>query len=542
MIKTKMTAQIITALLTINASLNLAQDFDIVVSNEERRGKKEIPPFNEILGFNSKNMYVDYRVEAFPQLGVAYGIYDKNTLEKKSEIYYGKDYYKEHKPYKVYGQGYYVINRPAYKNNYKVLLEDKCYLFFEDKHIDKEASIYVETFDSDFKLTNKLTKIYSTQNNKSVEPNFVILYNENLKQILVGAELSRSKKENIRLEYKLMDENLKFINSGQVDFPVTSEAHNVISYEFLDNGLICAYYKVEAEEKKSKISYYYFITIINPKTNSFKTFELKDGNRYFIDIKPKNYNDKIIILSTYCEVAEKKDEVIDKGFALIEIDKETLNSNSIKYISLKNEFIMNTLKKSEYFKDIFENAKKANEFFNETFMWNLKIAKIFPSDNNSVVVETNYSFSYELKKSNFSGIYSDYYDVIYFRINLNGSIEWAKSISRSSKMQSGLYEDNVKTYQLNNNKILSYIPGSSNNFAPDGKIKDKDLINLLHFFIIDIKTGTIEPFKVKVPNIDPKDEKTMSRFYFDKSTNSIYTIFSTTLGKEINFVKLSFKK
>jgi len=550
-----MTAKIISALLTINASLILAQDFDILVSNEEKRAKVETAPYYSHLGFNSKNMYIKYKFDDFyVRKTFSIGVYDKKTLEKKGEVFYGKDYVKEHK-----GQ---LFVKSAFTEN-------KFYFFYQDRPIlytipififvrihkyRKDLSIYAETFDNDANLIKKQTKLFTVLNNKRVEPDLFVKYNENLKQIIIGGVLARNKKENVRIEYKLLDENLNTINSGQVDLPITSFSNDAINYTFLDNGLLCVYYKVAEKNKKSKIPSYYLVTVINPKTNDVKTFSFKDDNKYIHDLYIKSKENTIIVagLCFNFDIAKYQDNNLTNGFIVAKINSQKMDIESFKFISFDRTLIDETFKNSETFNKVNEHLKN-KKYPGEFSIKYLNISDLFITPNGDLILETDfhYTFVRTTSSTSFQGStqvttystnrYTQYLDVTYFKINQSGSIDWAKNISRSILL-SGDYVNDIKSYMLSDGKIISFIPGAFDNSSSQESNKNSDFANNLYFFIIDDKNGTLDKTKIKVPNLDNKDKKFLRDLFVDKTTNSIYSVFSTKNDKEINFVKLSLKK
>lgn len=488
----------------------VAQNVDYQLSKPEIR-KKSKTFFRGFTGVNSKYIYLT-NGNPITKRFYSLSVFDKNTLKKVSE--------------KVLIGGNNSNSYSDLQLERTVFFDDTVYIFWSEK-TSKSANLYVETFTAELKSIKRKTKIYSVPSDKRIDPAFFVESNKVTKKIVIGAELSRDKDENIKVEYKQLNSDLSFGTAGQFELPIKAiyyARYQTLSsqYELGDNGILYVVSAAAEIDKKglfkitfsSKIKY--ILTMVNVSNNANKSviFDLSDKKLSNVNFL---YNkDKTRLLASYTDISQDEKNTNIDGFFVTAIDNDLMVLEDSKTIPLSKD-ILNQLAKDN------NSHKKKNE---NSVTSDFLMSDIIPLDNGKyfLTLESKGMYAHVVNTGNSRSVeyYTYFYDVIYFMLDINNSdILWAKRIPRKEVVDGFDYKV-VKNF-LRNNIVYSYVPYyRDKNFEKSSQVKHN--LRTFVYNIINIKSGDLETKYLEIPKTDSKDKRKFTTDDFIADDNNLYVI------------------
>lgn len=304
-----------------------AQELQFSTSKDEIR-TKENGYFSRVSSVTSKYVYVLYEGKKSKFYSIA--AYSKADLKKVGEKMFNTE---EKSKY-----GKLEIAKILY-------FDDVVYVFWKDKKPDKELALYVESFSPEMKSMKKLTKVYAVQNNKKIPPALFVVGNFKASKLLIGAELSREKEENVTVEYKVLNNDFSFGASGQITLPVKTPKMSqkndnlVSSYLYEENEVLYIFTNIKNEDDNSKIKYYTMLTILKPSLNAFKTIPVKADSKKLYDIGVLAKSDKTYIVAMYSDLTKDPSGNDIHGIFLADVDNDLLALNNANFIPFGKSFL-----------------------------------------------------------------------------------------------------------------------------------------------------------------------------------------------------------
>ncbi|GAB4204976.1 MAG: hypothetical protein Fur0023_13290 [Bacteroidia bacterium] len=491
-----------------------AQNNDYQLSKQEKR--KPVNYMSGFLGVNSKYLYTSngYYDGKFCSVSV----YDKNTLQKiNEEVLIGK---------KNASSKDMIIK--------KIIVYEDTIVVFWIASQKKEKSVFVETFTSTMQPIGQKSKIYTVKKDKSTDPEIFIKSDESGKKILIGAELSRGKNDNVKVEYKVLNSDLKVSSTGQIDLPYKlvyeSESDLTSQYILGKDGFLYIFASAVNSSKdiddESKINY--LVTLVNTQNNSSNTISLKVTNKVLSNFYFLYNSDKLTLIASYSNISKDERNRDINGFMLVSIDNDLMAIEEMKEIPLTKNVIEQL------------NASVPNV---RGYKKN-KLSKFFDLVDVQQVSEKNIVLTLEIKQyyksiQRQSGLESWQTvsgDVLYFNINMEGKgeIVWAKKIVRYA-LFNGI--DKLKVNNIyKDNKLYSFIPYLGNypryrqvNNINVGKINKRTLL----YAVIDAKTGKIEYRAKHIPKLEKSKGKVVPGLMMITDNKNIYF----ALQGDIRYIK-----
>ncbi|MBA3899934.1 MAG: hypothetical protein H0X62_06950, partial [Bacteroidetes bacterium] len=301
--------------------------------------------FNSYIGYNSQYVYADYhnlsvRKKNIKKLNIM--AFDKNTMKVVGKLELidpktTKEKYKSMKYYKT------------------LTFENIVYVFWTKQNKNK-TELYAESFTNLLKRSNPLTKVYEVDDIKGNDkaPALFIMGNKDIgEKIIIGCELPAQKKQNLDVNYKVLNADFKFEAAGQFTLPfiVSGKSSGLTSsYELGDDGNlhIKSYVKMSKEEAKglgkgeNSVLPYYSIVVL--ETAEIKTFPFKFEN---LNIKNFNYlvEDKSIkVFGFFCDLKKDPKGYDTHGIFYSLIDVKTLEISDVNLTNFTKAQLDNLFK------------------------------------------------------------------------------------------------------------------------------------------------------------------------------------------------------
>ena len=468
--------------------------------------------------------------------------YDKSTMKLAASVCLRG--YKEN-----------LANKDEYKplEYYKTVVFNDEILVFWLKKInnknDKKDELYVESFSSGLKRIKKLKKIYTVnlpediKTSRFAESTIVVMANKDAGQeIVIGNEKPRVG-DNTVFKYSIINTDLEVLTENEVDLPVemngTKSYGKNSSYEFGKDGNIYVKSRITIEltkeerkayrtgKKRADLSYLIF-SIINPQTQEFETFELKDENINFNDISWVITDKNIRIYGFFGDLAKDPTGNSTHGLFYSVIDSKTLEGNGLNYTYFDKKTLDALFAKDAEDKKkttaLLGKKKKAQQANNdEALDTRFGIEEMFVVDENNIVLLCSkmYNYSVTTCTSTQGGgqtcttrYYCEKSNVIAIKISTDGAIGWASNLDRKITY-SGTSIYDLKAVFKNDKFYVIY--GSSFEIDAEKKSrrsakKYKDSRDNFEYAIFENSNGEFKKntFMVNAADVEKKERKRVS--------------------------------
>jgi len=422
----------------------------------------------------------------------------------------------------------------------------------EKKH---KNEYFAESFDERLKEINKLTKIYEFVEEKGKHDNVAILGNINASKVLILKEFGITKDdENLKIEYKMLNADLKFGSVHQVTFPIqfskkrrglfsSSNRGFKVNYELGDDGFIYVRDLVKMDEEERKLlkkhessSYTYFAQI-NPEKGTIRDYKVKydSKNTFFTDyVIDKG---KIKLYGFFSDLDKDVKGNDTHGIFFVLIDNSSFKVSTMHFEYFDKKFLDQLYAKDPKDQKQGKGAlkgKKAKESDN-TSIDDYYVIEQTISDGPNLVLFCSMMNNYSTQTCNGNGVCrTNYYckkkNVTVFKLNQDGKFLWAKNLDRVATY--GMWDVyDVKVIKSKNNYVALY--GSDKEL--NGKRKKlKSILNgNLQYAMFSITDGSfkIAEYEVNEKNAKRKDKKLVTINSVEVLDSKMYTFSSRVRAK-----------
>jgi hypothetical protein len=308
-------------------------------------------------------------------------------------------------------------------------------VFLSDKS-NGLMTLYMQPYDNNIEVAGPSILIASYANNKiGAQPNFNIIQSQNRKYVGIIWEIPGRKEISDIYGYKVIDQNLKEVQSGEYDLPFDGNLTTINEQHVSNTGdyLVSITEHIKPNDRLFGRDFENFkaLHLYKINNNQLKEFSIEvDGLR--VDDMQLNSNDSGIctlsglfgkgnrqgILGVFIVTIDAKiDSVISKG--IIQFDKEIARENWID-------------------NDLYDRqTTNVNSTNLQNQYYNYRLRDIFVLEDGSLVGSMEQYYAY--RRTNFdnrTGISSNvmyyyYDDIIAFKIGKTGTFDWQKRISKS---------------------------------------------------------------------------------------------------------------
>jgi hypothetical protein len=352
-------------------------------------------------------------------------------------------------------------NSPARKDldYYKTLVLDNVLYVVWIKLHKGQLELYAESFDNTLRRVNPLKKVYELTVSRKGTDNLVLLYNQETgNKILLGKEFSvKGEQQQIRFEYKLLNEDFTVENSRQVTLPITplrkpshdnSFTNLQCSYELADDGNIYveSSIKIPDEErkdlKKRESTVYRLFMQVNPETGDVKQQSLKFHGKNTFNVSSVISKTSVKLYGFFCDLDKDPKGTDSHGLFYVSFDSRTFSPLAKKFSYFDKQFL------DELYASDRENRKKGRGPFQKK---ESKISDQESIDDNYVIEQVidegtditlfcsiMYNWSTSNCTTSSTGMTSCTYryyctknNITAFRLNSEGDIVWARNLDRS---------------------------------------------------------------------------------------------------------------
>lgn len=547
-------------LLNIFTGVN-AQELTAKWSNKIQQKNAQDGFFNYFLGENDKYLYAYFKKKGNKE---RYKIvsFDKKTMKRKSAA-------------EVIGYPSTAAEERNYKNfsYYKTIVYDNAIYTFFKASDRKSNKILVKVFSPELKLQKKLTLVTSQptkkqRKNKEAFP--FIIGNSHLKKVLIGVEKETEPFSNIKLEYKVLNEDFSFSAASQITLPI--EYNTIGIFKVSVDGLACSYsfgndgnlhFRTTIGPIKRKSSVlndeFYNKRILEDKSSYplLGTINLKNNEIYTVPIKAEGKR----LVSTY-RLITKNDTRIYGYFSDLSKSKHGREMHGLYYATLNEKYELENLSFSYFDKklirEMFKNdqndkdggrkggccliGKKGSTHAEDgTMNTEYEIEQAFASSDGSVYLFTSIMHNYSTRSCSTDPntgqetctirYYCNKENVTIFKLNKDGEIEWGSNYDRFMKY-TGWYIYDIEVIFDDNGFYVTY--GSRNN-AKAIKYwfqfwKKVDYTNPFEYIYVNDDNGKIDRkvLKVNKPNTPQSEAKHIDPLEITVIDNKFYVNSSTT--------------
>ncbi len=500
-----------------------SQSIDVKWSERMMYDNKLDGFFSQFIGANSKYTYAKFNHKGYGGI---------NSDKRIKLVAFNRDGMSRVAEARIYG---YVPDKQKDDMRYyrTLVLENLIYILWtkEEKGV---IEIYAETFDNKLSRISKLKKIYEINSSKKATDNLLIVNNGKIgNKIIIGREFAVTKEgENLRLEYKLINEDLSLVNSGQVTLPIIitknrrsdNSATLICTYEQGNDGYLYVkdMVKVSDEEKKSlrkgEASVYPVLIQIAPETGDMKYFNIK--------FKDKN-------TFNFSWIVTKSTVRLYGFFSDLEKDPKGKDTHGIFYMTCESRNFSIEEPKFTYFDRAFldklyasdkEDQKQGGAFQNkkakasdmESIDDNYVIESVFTEGGNTLLFctimrnwqQTTCTTGPNGSQNCVTHYYCTKRNITAFKFDVNGNMVWASNLDR------------IKTYSGWNIPDLSVISEKNKYYAVYGseyransekknsrsRKSRKEVRDRLEYAVFEGNSGDYKKTEYQVNNLGTKPE------------------------------------
>jgi hypothetical protein len=526
--KTKQKILLLAFLALLNPALQ-AQGFDINWSEPTLADNKLDGWFSSFIGTNSSNTYVKYSNLALKPSKADHKIaikgLDPATMKEKfSKVIVDFKDPKDKEQYR---------NLDYYKT---VVFDNIIYVFWKSETREADE-LWVRTFDTKMKQTNKLKKIYEIKKESGKgmkQPELFVLYNIKAgDNLIIGGELGAANGQVIKVEYKLMKSDLSFVQSKQVDLPISKMGRSYdgfsSTYEYGEDGKLFIYSVITPTREERKqlkkdgnvlSGYYDIISAVDLNTGNISSYTLKFDKKFIQSYKAMVDNNSIKVTGFYTDLDRDKKGADYHGIFYVMLGDKDMKPVSVKFSNFTSQQVSEIFAGDREGKDaagIFSSKKKKkSEAESISSLYNIE--KIVKGTNGDLLLfgsrMYNYTVQYCTTSSN--GVTSCTYrpycqkdNVTAFRISAQGDLMWAKNIDRRKTYYGwNRYDLNVaayndKYYVIYGSDYQTKATKKNNRSAKKGN----QSIDKLEYAIFDGKKGDAVKQEETINKINAKKEE-----------------------------------
>ena len=498
-----------------------AQEMKMTWSQEVKMTKKT-GFFNAILGKNENYMYVKFldhgkiRITAF----------DKITMKEKFSV-----------PVKGFPEN--KATKADFKglDYYRTIIFNTGVYTFWVKESKEKDELFVQTYDATLKMAKPLRKIYELKSFKGAKKKaelFIMVNKSFGEKILIGGETAGNKGENIKVEYKILNSDFTFSNTGQAELPlqITGRSNSLSSsYSFGDDG------NLHVKSDKS-------LTIINLEKGSKETYVVEFKEKQIFDFDYIYDQNSIRVFGLFCDLTKDKKGNDNHGifYAIINSTSLKLESENFTYFTKEQLDKLFTEDKSDRKDSKLFQSKKNKESEEQSLRTNYSVENVLKEGKDLILICSimhNYTVTYTTTNSNGTTTTRqeprcNKRNVTVFRINDKGEIIWATNVNRNITYPSHYVYD-INSIKKDNTVYVTY---GSDFIADkkDGKNKIKccslnlsaarDMRDKIAYATFDLNTGlsAVKEIVVNQPKTPSKERKIVDPTNIETLSEDFYIV------------------
>lgn len=531
------------AFLFLFASGTNSQDINIKWSEKQYYHNTIDGFFQSFIGGNSKYIYAKFtsytRTDNFHSLKLV--CFDNKTMEK-IESYPVMDF--SHS------------GSPEYKGlryHKAIVFENILYLFWR-KESPKKDELFVQSFDSRLTPLKPLSKVYelnATGSSRARKPELFVMSNKaKVERILIGGELSAEIDESVKIEYKLMNNDLSFQEANQVILPVQLKGRSETlssDYELGDDGNlhIKTYVKLSREEKRDmkrgESSGYQIYSVVDLSSGAIRSFPVKFEGKNIYGFNYLADGNSIKLIGFFCDLQKDPggNDLHGIFYAIIDPKEFTLKEVNFSYFTSEQlDNLFSSDKQDRKDEKLFQSKKKSLSE-RESLASNYVIEAIL-SEQEDIVLLCSRMRNYSVTSCNGRGncttnYYCEKNNITGFRLNGKGKILWASNLDRKTTYPSwNVFDLNVVKEKENYIIIYGsdyYVNAQEKNRSSRKAEKYKE--DNLEFAVLYGKTGAFlkKEYRVNALNTPKKDKKSVNSASVQVINNQLF----------LNAVEVSYK-
>lgn len=532
------------------AKICSCQSIDIKWSEKFQYDNKLDGFFDSYLGTNQRYIYAK-----FSNIGREAGnqkikliAFDKYTMERAGDVRlkgYGRDKEKDALTY------------------YKTIVLDSLLYVIWTREQNGVVDIFAETFDTKLRELQPIKKIYEVAVSRKSTDNLVIVFNRNIgDKILMGKELAViTDGENLRFEYKIINEDFSIAKEGQVILPIKvarrrrqddSFTSPVCTYELADDGNIYAQnmVRVTGDERKSlkkgEANTYPVIIQINPETREVSDYPVKFPRKNTFSYSSLISKRGIRLYGFFCDLDKDPKGSDTHGTFYITIDSKSFVLTSHKFSYFDKPFL------EELYAADQENRRKGGGIFRsgsdvdsdrESIDDNYIIEKAV-EDGGDMLLFCSIMRNWTETRCSGGGYYGGqscrtyYYctksNVTVFRLDSAGQITWAKNLDRAiTYTRWNVYDLNVMSrngnYYVVYGSAYQILARKKNNAT---KKSSQQMADRMEYAVFNAHTGDFTRAEYQVNKLNVRKENAK---YVDPDD---VEVFDNRMYTECNRIKL----
>src|SRR3989339_571191 len=493
---------IVLSLLTISS---FSQKLDIKWSEQMKYSNKQDGFFKSVAGVNDKYIYCLFtrnlkkRIITDKYLKIV--AFDRQTLQKVSSV--GLKGYPENKEKRD------LLKKLHY---YKTIIFDKVVYVFWTLESSGREEIYVQSFNESLGKLSSIKKVYELtserSDNKKAEA--LVLGTKN-DLVLIGGEKAAKKEESVTLSYKLLNSDLSFVSSNEVELPikVTGKSYGLTSYyELGDDGnlYVYSYVSMGKEEQKelgkNEYTYYCIFSAINLDKGAIKSYRIKFDQKNIYSLRSFHDGNSIKLYGYYTDLTIDPKAGATHGLFYSNIEKNTLEIIEEPIFTAFSTEEKNKIKKDE----------------KEPYLVNSIITKVQKYNDRDILFSyKTHSYSYTScnGKTCHTVIECKNSDVLCMAVNKKGEIEWLNNHDRFY-IHNGWYVEDVQILFEDNKFFITYADRNKFDAKRNRKVSKskRELRDFIDYIILDPENGQTTQHEIV---LNPPGTKKKNRKYADAS-------------------------
>lgn len=516
--------KVLSTLVLVIASCSIfSQSIDVNWSDKMLYDNRLDGFFSQYIGANSNYAYAKFNHKGYGGINsdkrIKLVAFNRKGMSKVAEA-------------RIYG---YVPDKQKDELNYyrTLVLENLIYVLWT-KEAKGVIEIYAETYDSKLSRINKLKKIYEINSSKKATDNLLIINNAKIgNKILIGRELAISKEgENLRLEYKLINEDFSLVNSGQVTLPIVitkkrrrdKSAALICTYELGNDGYLYVkdLVRVSDEEKKSlrkgEASVYPVLIQIAPETGEMKYFNIKFKNKNTFNFSWIVTKSTVRLYGFFSDLDKDPKGHDTHGIFYMTTESKDFKAEDPKFTYFDRAFLdkLYASDKEDQKQGGAFQGKKAKASDMESIDDNYVVESVFTEGGNTLLFctimrnwqQTTCTTGPNGSQNCVTHYYCTKRNVTVFKFDVNGNMVWASNMDRI-KTYSGWDIEDLSVVTENNKYYVVY---GSEYRANTGKKNSrsrksrKEVRDRLEYAVFEGATGDYKKTEYQVNNLGTKSE------------------------------------
>jgi len=375
------------------------------------------------------------------------------------------------------------------------LINFKTVVFLTDKQ-DGKYKLSMQLYGKDCLPEGELLQLAEFIQPKGLERSgfFNLIQSQNQQFFCVEYSIPRSKSDNERFGFKVINANLEIVSEGEFDSQYIASQRDVVKRYLSNTGDYFIASKITDKELIEGHSILDKSVLMYLTSKGIKEVNL--GDKYISDVIFSSDNNQLITFTGlygdstirlkgvfYFQLDIETQEIINKGFNEFEKDFITEGlSGRDKMLSDKRE----------------ANSKSESSMYNYIMRDNIRLA-----DGSFVGIIEQYYFEVS-KKSNpeLQNTYYHYNDLILYKVNESGEFVWLKKIKKKQSSIDGGYLSSTAQY-LVDDKMVMLFNDNLKNYDESGQVlKDAENGKNLYIFGSQKKNNCVARVEVDLATGD----------------------------------------